>query len=244
MNAELIKIFVLTHTLDKLPSCYSHPLYASIQCGTSKDNVLSTDFHDNDGEFSIAQYNEQMNEMTGIYWLYHNLESMPDLQFIGLAQYRRHLDLSNIKSISANEILCGSMKFNMSAITQYAECHPMFPFALFIDSLMQYDQQLATTIVEILSRCQFFYRANLAIMHRKMFMRYGHFIDVCIQALMKLEKMNIEKMMPTSYQRRWMGFILERMTSCFIVMAQQQQVKIVDLPIIDIDMPNTKNGTR
>lgn len=41
-----------------------------------------------------------------------------------------------------------------------------------------------------------------------------------------------------------MGFILERMTSCFIVMAQQQQVKIVDLPIIDIDMPNTKNGTR
>lgn len=244
MNVEHIKIFVLTHTLDKLPNCYSGPMYASLQCGTTQNNRLSTDYHDNDGDFSIAQYNEQMNEMTGIYWLYHNLESMPNAQFIGLAQYRRHLDLSNVKSISTNEILCGSMKFNTSTITQYVECHPMFPFALFVDSLMQYDQQLTTTIVEIMAQHQFFYRANLVVMHRKMFMQYGHFIDMCIQALMKLDKMDIEKMMPTPYQRRWMSFILERMTSCFIVMAQHQGAKIVDLPIIDIDILNTKNGTR
>ena len=244
MKEGLIKIFVLTHTLDKLPDCYNNPLYASLQCGTTQSNYLLTDYHDNAGNFSLAQYNEQMNEMTGIYWLYHNIELVSNLPFIGLAQYRRHLDLRDINNISTNEILCGSMKFNTSAITQYAKCHSIFPFAMFIDLLKQYNYQLAIEIIEIMSQCQFLYRANLVIMHRHMFMQYGYFIDTCIQMLMKLEKMNITKTMPTAYQRRWMSFILERMTSCFIVMAQQQQAKIIDLPIIEIDIPNTRNGTR
>ena len=95
MNEGHTKIFVATHSIDALPSCYINKMYESIQCGTGikGHSRLNTVWHD-DIFPSISAHNIQLNEMTGIWWIWKHLPDVAqNTKFIGIAHYRRHLDI-------------------------------------------------------------------------------------------------------------------------------------------------------
>ena len=238
----------MTHAIDTLPSCYNSQMYESIQCGTSIDGHvrLDTTWHDNEGE-NISKYNIQMNEMTGIWWLYKHLEQVIDnnIDFIGIAHYRRYLDIPNDYQFNKDEILCGITNLGSPILVQYAACHYMSFIGLFLDSIKSINVNLHMHMIVWLCKSTMMHRANLFVMHKDMFIQYGRFIAMCIHVLMQLNGIvHINKQLKP-YQMRWMSFILERMTSFWLYyMEHTKTIKLVDIPIVDIDIPNRENGTR
>ena len=91
------KIYVVTHRQYPIQQ---DKLYRTLTVGRCRiENALS----EQDGE-CITQYNDRINELTGLYWMWKNTES----QYIGLSHYRRffydeekkdRLDINGIEDI-------------------------------------------------------------------------------------------------------------------------------------------------
>lgn len=88
-----IKIIVATH---KAPAVVESNIFKPIQAGASINHYTIKDIYykDNTGDH-ISEKNSSFNELSTLYWAWKNL----DFDIIGLAHYRRYLDLSYKKPL-------------------------------------------------------------------------------------------------------------------------------------------------
>lgn len=103
----MIKIFVAYHTpAALLPDPIFCPLHVGRALTTStKDGVFNDQnmqwlnnncIGDNTGD-NISHLNRQYCELTGIYWVWKNIEKYIDVEYFGFMHYRRHLRFSHHK---------------------------------------------------------------------------------------------------------------------------------------------------
>lgn len=83
-----VKIIVATH---KDRAMVENNIFHPIQVGASINPYIIKDsyFRDNDGD-NISEKNSSFNELSALYWAWKNL----DFDIIGLAHYRRYLDIN------------------------------------------------------------------------------------------------------------------------------------------------------
>ena len=73
--------YVITHKEYNIPQ---DEMYRKLCVGKYREDG---ELCEQDGE-NITQYNERINELTGLYWIWKNTES----EYVGLSHYRRYFD--------------------------------------------------------------------------------------------------------------------------------------------------------
>ncbi len=245
-----MKILVCAHKEDYVRS---DDLYTPIQVGCDLTDKELGFLKDNTGD-NISSKNGSFCELTALYWAWKNL---PDEDVIGLAHYRRYLNLddtypyyissthrdlernreSDNKSISEiltqyDVIVAQKSTLLKSVEKQYIKSHGT-----------QDLQTLKTIISEIYPE---YIDSFNTVMRSYEFSPFNMFIakrefvdDYCkwmFDTLFELEKrVDISKY--SSYQRRVFGFIAERLLNVYI---HKHQFKVKYCPIIKIEN-NAKN---
>ena len=80
-----IQIIVATHKRYPMPD---DPMYLPLHCGRKGKEDLG--YQGDDTGDNLSEYNAYLNEMTGVYWAWKNL----DADYIGVAHYRRQFSRS------------------------------------------------------------------------------------------------------------------------------------------------------
>lgn len=81
------KIYVCYHKKAKI---FKNDIFQPIHCGTDLSNIsIPNTIKDNEGE-NISKKNKNYCELTALYWIWKNVK---DVDYIGLAHYRRLFDL-------------------------------------------------------------------------------------------------------------------------------------------------------
>lgn len=235
------KIFILSHK--QIPAVFPHrDSYVYLQCG-SKDNRLSGFSLFDDADNVISDLNWCFSEATGINYVIQNPAVFEDVDFVGFGQYRRYLnyDSANLKN---GHIYCSEMKLRNFVLMQYAQCHPLDAYVLFMRRIFKENPDLFKAIHKYFKVSKSIYRANCFITSNDIFQKYRQFIANLIPIMADIVRWEIDCSRYIAYQKRYMGFLFERLTSFWIHSMQENGIKTVDIPLIDLDVENKENGTR
>lgn len=224
----------------KIPVCYSFEttyldefskdIYVPIGCGGYTSDKMK--FLDNSGEDNISKYNVYLNEMTMIYWLGKNYDKLGNPDFIGTAQYRRYLQF-DINELKENTILCTATKNPVSIYSTYCYFHNKNDINTFIFRLVKYIPSIRVPLQDYLNQ-NLTFRCNLFVFSKKLFFEYYNFIEACIKVAIEiLPELKLDER--TVYQKRALGFILERMTGfwIFLKLATYKAIKAKSIKMIE-----------
>ena len=214
---------------------FKHPPYMPVKCGGFQTDAIE---HSDDGfEDSLSMYNKYLNEMTMIWWMVKNPQIFEKYDYIGTAQYRRHL-VFKPEDLKPSSIIC-YRKVNalMGNASTFSVFHDINTFnAYYHDLADQMDNDFKKKFCIFLMQ-NIHYDANIFIMSKDIFQKYASFIEPCIQIAaqhVKNEAKTLDQL-PT-YDSRIYAFILERMTSFFIFDQSMNGVQIINRPWIKLDI--------
>lgn len=226
----------------KIPICYSFEteiidefkkdIYVPIGCGGYNSSKMM--FTDDIGIDNISKYNQYLNEMSMIYWLSKNYELLGNPDFIGIAQYRRYLDFK-IDDLNDNNILCTFSKNKYFTIYQsYCLYHIKHDFDLFLSLFSKYLKEYQILLNTYLNQ-HVYAKCNMFVFSKKMFFEYSKFINICIDIALKiLPELNLDSR--DKYQKRALGFILERMSGFWIFMKfYDKSIVVKNIKMIELN---------
>lgn len=180
--------------------------------------VRETDYENN-----IAPYNPMLNELTHIFCIGKNLELIEEkigkIDFIGFEHYRRHFSKDLISSVrNPNDLLFvdSGQKVKSGVLRQYSEI-PRPTQAQEIQALANLcDWTISTKMMqhdlvhEFLSS-NIFFRCNMFVMHRSVFLDYFSFMEKVILHL--IDEINAGKF--SGLRPREPGFVGERISGLY-----------------------------
>ena len=220
----------------KIDSMLKQPPYLLVGGGGFKSDVVK--MSDDIGD-SISQYNLYLNEMTVMYWAAKNYAAIGSPEYIGLGQYRRLLQF-NEDQLDPNAVVCYRVDYKMALYMQYQMYHVKSDLDAFINFFKEDIPDMFSSLCQFLMQTTS-YERNMFVMHHSKFNEYFNFIEKCIEIC-------IGKVMPMTdienrdqYQRRALGFILERMTGLWIYdqVVIKKAMQQIDAQILElkIDSP-------
>lgn len=232
-----LALFVVSSHVDKpVLDSFSTSKYAiPIQAGAANTKERVCELNDYDGfSESISIDNYRYGEFSAVFWMWKNV----DTPWIGISHYRRiynvsdeyiaqlldeKTDIITLKPISRNQDVSVKEQYRLDHYGYDWDVvmkllHKSFPqFAEFADTI--YDKPL-------------FHPYAMSIMRKELFdefcgMAFGIIRDFIVESAVKTDK----------YQRRDIGFLLERMLSAFVDFKIQQgkRVEEVDVRILKTD---------
>lgn len=232
-------MFVLSHKKCNVPQ---GGFYRGLQLG-SLDKEELFELKDKDGE-NISKSNMQFCELTGIYWLWKNM----NIDYIGICHYRRYFydDAGNILDETIIRNLLNQydmlvpipMRFKsknkrylpdeLDILTQYQQEH-------YIQDLLNVEKYLKINTPEycgsfwnILSK-KMCYGYNMFVSSKKLFDSYCEWL---FPILFDLER-NRKMLWEDAYQKRVYGFLAERLFNVWIhynqLKCKEMQIKLKEL---------------
>lgn len=129
MKNKDIKVIVITYKDCDMPS---DSMYFPICVGAGRDTLAYKFTPDNTGD-NISDKNSQYSEFTALYWAWKNL----DCDYLGLAQYRRHMTLRRfgksldnvltteeaLNILKTNDAVAVCRKYPETVKNHYINCH-------------------------------------------------------------------------------------------------------------------------
>jgi len=202
------------------------PIYVGKAIG--EDDILEDIQGDDEGD-NISYKNKLYCELTGLYWLWKNV----DADNYGLFHYRRFLDIKNkypetvpIHSIDLSDwseesiseemenydiILPVPMTMDMDVYEQYKICHVIEDFDVVLQIIKDDYPDFATCLDGFLYQRDMCI-GNVFIMKKALLNEYCTFLfDILGKAESKIDLSN-----RNSYQMRSLGFMAERIFNIFI----------------------------
>lgn len=221
MNKEVLKIFICTHKSVKM---IENDIYYPLLCGAwNKSNNINF-LRDDLGE-NISKKNLNYSELTGMYWIWKNIES----DYKGLCHYRRYFNLKEKKIISfkkinedivfsKNEIVNileevdlivpKSIIFEEGIENQYLKFHNEENFIILKEILYKkYPRELIDTYF----KTKKLYPYNMLIAKSKIFDDYSKWLFEILNEVEEKIEIPEEK-----YQARVFGFMSERLLGLYI----------------------------
>lgn len=232
------KIIVCTH---KPGFVLDNDLFMPLQVGKA---VSGTDlgFQGDDTGDNISLKNSNYCELTGMYWAWKNLR---DVDYIGLAHYRRYFRFQGIEkwknvedgqTVSANPvkelsgydvILPSPWWMEQSVADAYIYAHVMEDFYIMNRVVLRHYPDYEKTMVD------FFFRSNKWIGYNMFFSSWSWFDGYCrwlFPLLFEVEK--YVRISNYSYQRRIFGFMAELLLPLYCL---HNHYRIRHLPILSVD---------
>lgn len=221
------KIFLCTFE-DKV-NC-QNKIFTPIQVGKQVTNLdlgyLSDDTGDN-----IAYKNPYYSEQTALYWIWKN---MTGLDYVGIMQYRKRLQLNKKKSVKTDLyiteeeynynpdidslmygcdiILANPLKFSVSLAAKYKECHIKKDLEILEETIKEYTPEYYDAFCTTMNSVPgVLHGYNCFVMRWKWFDLYCGWIFPLFEILE--QKLDLEN--HTGYQRRVFGYMTERLLNIF-----------------------------
>lgn len=207
-----IHVFMVTHNI----KCTDYEKYIlPIQAGSYffKGCKCYLESIRDDIGINISHKNKEYSELTALYWIWKNYNNEG---IVGLCHYRRKFNIneSYIKYIMNNYdiILPYPKLFRISLKEQYIMEHGSYEWKLMIGILKEkyYDYYLSSNYVFNNNKM---YCYNMFIAKKNFISKYCQWLFPILFELERRLKSNIKK---DPYQRRYIGFIAERLLNLYI----------------------------
>jgi hypothetical protein len=117
---------------------------------------------------------------------------------------------------------------------------------MLMSRLKQTNTSLHDEVKRYFERSHEFYIANCFITDRCLFEQYADFTDMIFPIFEEICRSGqIDVSNCSNYQKRYVGFLSERLTSYWIyAMKKNGCAEVADIPMINLEIKNTENGTR
>lgn len=220
-----IKILVACHKAD--PNIRHDEIYMPIQVGKAMHPDLDLGFQtDNTGE-NISEKNGSYCELTALYWAWKNLKN---IDYVGLAHYRRYLDFDLTKKSSTNElksydiILPPPVILNKSVFEELVFWTSLEDAYIFLDSLITLHPDYEHDILNYYFNNNRFTQCNMMIMCTELFDSYCQFLFPVLE-------LTENRLRPAPYtrHRRALGYMAETMIGLWTI---HNKLKYKVVPII------------
>lgn len=232
------KIIVCAHKQDFMAQ---NDVYMPLQVGKALSNVDLGVQGDNDGE-NISVKNPNYCELTGLYWAWKNLQ---DVDYIGLAHYRRYfnfkhtlfdaysvddfgrsgiLDVDPVDVLGNFDIILPKpYRMECSVADDYIYAHIMEDFYIMSRVVLKHHPDYEQTMKD------FFFRDNRRIASNMFFTTRKVFDDYCSWLFPILEETeNLVRMSEYKFQKRIFGFMSEMLLPLYCM---HNKLKIKFVPI-------------
>lgn len=238
-----VKIFVVSHRDIELPSVFSdRRVYVPLRvnnrnCPTSRRDWLVDDAGEN-----ISQYNELINEITGIWWVAKHYGEIGNPQFVGFDHYRRFLQWK--PGMLENGVLVSTSGFYLrKTILELSEDCFSPVFRDKFTNLFSGNPLLLQDLESYLNGHTIYY-SNLFITDRTTFFRYFEFLEKCVGMVLDMIQSNAISLDGLSpYKRRIYSFFLEHMTSLWIYHERKRGgIRHITTKEMRFDIPNLENS--
>ena len=213
---------LLEHIQDK---CFEQ----SIQVGADLSLNVICDVRDNTGD-NISKKNKEYCELTALYWIWKNDNS----DYVGLSHYRRKFDLTEYEAgqLSASDIdvLVTVPMINLRTVReQYAADHNINDWDIMLDAIKKLYPEYYKTANQI-QNGYYYYPYNMLIARKNIFDDYCEWLfnilDYCESKI---------KVVVDNYQRRYAGFLAERLMTIYFVHNKQYKMAIVRKHFVESD---------
>jgi len=216
-----------------LPEFRKGGIYVKVGGGGFSEGM---DFTDNSGDGGLSKYNVYINEMTVMQWTYSNYAALGNPEYIGFDHYRRVLKY-NRYALKPDVIQCEVRKLPKPIGEEYRMYHVKSDLDRFTQAFNEAFPDLAGKFKEFLDQ-NTTYPMEIFVMHRDMFFECWEFLRKCIDLELGVFSLN-EFDSRDKYQKRGMGFIMERMTSFWIYMKRESgTAKVIDTAIDVYNIPS------
>lgn len=171
------------------------------------------DFFEEDDPTEVTPYNDLLNESTGIRWLGKNLNKVGNPEYVGTAHYRRMLEVDP-EQLSPDTIFCHMERQPLGIFRMYGLYHVAEDLKTFNSRFSRKHQDYAKLLNDYMNSTEYASR-NMFIMHRDLFSEYSDFQKRCLDVLLEMAE-ETDFRSRDRYQKRAIGFIMERMTGFWI----------------------------
>lgn len=208
---ENIKIIVACHKAD--PAIRKDDIHMPVQVGKALHPETDLGFQTDDTGDNISCKNGSYCELTAMYWAWKNLH---DVDYIGLAHYRRYLDINpaNIKQTLGNAkmLLPKPYHARFNNYTNLALLLTHEETIVAIDTLIKMYPDAKEAVLD------YFYRSNRYSVFNMFISDWDTFDEYCRFLFPYLEKLD-ELLQPHSYNRlkRNIGYIAEAIMGFWII---------------------------
>ena len=244
-----IKIFVITHTEKPLPPIFDNlNVYTPLRVGnatypTSHHNWLTDDMGEN-----ISQYNDLLNEITGIWWVAKHYMELGNPSFVGFNHYRRFLQwtpllLKQNVLFSTSGTYRRNLYYYWKAFTDESYKEKNIAEKFRHAFLCKFSETEYNDYDKYMNSHTLYY-SNLFITDRNTFFHYFSFLEKCLEIVFDMinaKTIDIQNVSP--YKRRIYSFFLEHMTSYWIFHEKQiQALKHITTRETYFNIPNLETS--
>lgn len=223
-----LSVYKMVHYKDKtLQNNFLYPEYfMSVQVGVSLTDERVAKILDNSGD-NISEKNGNYSELTGLYWIWKNVEKYdkePDKNYIGLAHYRRLLDLSGddqsrLLDNDIDVVLPYPMPYEPNIEMHHKRYLSDAEWSSVLQALDELQPEYAKAFKDILKQ-KYFYNYNIIIAKGKVLSDYCEWL---FPILFRLEKINDPDR--TKKPNRFIGYIGETLETLYF-MHNKERLKI------------------
>lgn len=222
IQSNSLKVYVVHNHMDKrlikhIPDkCFEQ----SIQVGADLTENIICNVRDNTGD-NISKKNREYCELTALYWMWKNDKS----DYVGLSHYRRRFDLTEYEagqlSNSDIDVVVTVPIINLNTVReQYAADHNINDWDTMLDAIKSLYPEYYETADEI-QNGYYYYPYNMFITSKDIFAGYCEWL---FNILNYCE--NKIKVIADNYQRRYAGFLAERLMTIYFVHNKQYKIAI------------------
>ena len=225
-------VYIITHKKFDQPQLTG---YKSLLVGAYKGHVFG-DLYDDSGD-NISQKNSSYCELTGLYWLWKNIQD----EYVGIVHYRRYFSksLSRINILSESDIKRKLKKYDIivpnkvnifqTVKEQFAESYKNDPNLLpLIREAIEKNFPCDVRVYDNVMDGAEVYFCNMMICSKKLFDEY---CDWLFTVLFYIEE-RVDMSEYDDYQKRLYGFISERLLTVWIA---KKNLRVCELGMVNTD---------
>lgn len=242
------KLFVIYH---EITEPINSDVYQSFAVGKDVDSFPCQFLKDNVGE-NISNFNNFYNELTGIYWVFKNIDNFKDVDNFGFVHYRRFFifnkynkfikvekninrDLINVTNkqiesiLKDHDFIVPYVNHTKSVAAHYNKAHPNFDIGKIRNIIKAKKPEYNDAAQRYLfGKQEFLY--NMFVFSKEIFIKYCEFIFPILEEVLKTNK-NKDRL-----------YISERLTGIFVTYLIEQGKKPCYLPVLFVRNKNLKKG--
>lgn len=226
---DLVSVYVVHNVIDK--KLKENPPNKNFEKSILAGAYLTDDnqylYRDDTGD-NISRKNKEYCELTALYWIWKHDKS----EFVGLSHYRRKFDISEYEmeclyQSNVDVIVTVPVINLLSVRTQYEKDHNIKDWDIMLAAVHELYPEY-DAVAEQIQNGYFYFAYNMFIARKNIFNDYCewlfHILDYC-EAKIKISD--------NSYQRRYAGFLAERLMTIYFVHNKHLKIKVAKKHFIE-----------